>query len=252
MSIEEEYIYQEEDALNQLSEEELRKFIESFDIYLSNPEDKARKFLIYDNLITFLDYMPKVKNSEYEGFKDLLLKVAGKIDIAKQYCAGQDTTLLDLLNESLDLINNYLKDYSPKSKEDKYQYPEYHYKKNPYTPTKAPKELVDRMIKNIINKIHDPRILTSDDWSNLAHEIALVHDNKIPISENDPFITKIMNESLRILQNRKTEVEKKKVELQELSKKKIELVDKKQMLSDYRKVMLGKFIDQLINSEKER
>ena len=48
------------------------------------------------------------------------------------------------------------------------------------------------------------------------------------------------------------ELEKRKLEVQELSKKKIELSNKKQSLDEYRRLMLGKFIDQMIKTEQER
>jgi uncharacterized ubiquitin-like protein YukD len=249
--------FEEDAGLIALSSDEIIKYLQSFDIYFENPGDKSRRSLVMENTIEFLDNMRKVKNSEYSGFKDLLLSISSKIDTAKQFCTGKDVGLLDLLNDAEDLIQNYLKGYQKPEKysypkHEKYsKYPTYDYKKSEYQPIKAPKDIVKSMARELVE--YNPRNGRSENWKNLANKLALEYDGKIPKEEEqDPFITKIINESLSILRNRESELEKKKLELQELSKKQIALVDKKQSLSEYRKVMLGKFIDSLIQSEKER
>jgi hypothetical protein len=241
--------FEEDESLNQLDSENLDKFIQSFDLYLEDPDEKARKYLLTDNLVTFLDNMPNIKNYEYSGFKDLLAKISTKIDEAKN--KTKDSTILSLLDESLGLIKNYLGDYYSYKSKQKYEYPKYSYKKSPYQPSKAPKQLVDEIVKSLTHR--DPREETTPLLSDIAHEIAGVHDGLIPQPKEeteDPEVTKILNESLQKLLTRKNEYQQKLTEARELSNRKIELSDKKTELKNFRERMLGKFIDSLIAEGK--
>ena len=253
--------FEEDQALGtELSSGELEKYLQSFDIYFSDIYDKRRKSLLFENTVLFNDSMRRLHGGTYSGFKDLLAKISTKISIAKQYCPSKDVDLLDLLNDALDLINNYLKNYeTEKTEPEEYKkyikYPEKKYKHTyPYF------KYADRESEQV-NKEYGKKLahyLKARDSPNFDRDNPIEEELKATIDNLDSKeaipdpIDKIFLDALTQIKNKRLEIESRKKELQELSDKKIELSDKKGSLDNYRKVMLGKFIDQMIRTEQER
>jgi len=229
--------FEEDEALTQLDSENLEKFIRSFDTYLENVEDKSGRYLITDNLVTFLEYMPKVRNY-YDGFKELLTKISDKIDQAREQT--KDTTILALLNESLQLIKKYLgSSYN--------EYKQKYYEKYPKEPKDKTKELAELYAKQIMNRNMEP---LSDLGLAIARDISDTHEGRKPISEiekNDPEVTKTLDKALARFVEQKNEYQQRLNEARELSNQKLEISDKATELSEFRKRLLGKVIDQLID-----
>ena len=251
--------FEEDQALGtELSSEELQKYLQSFDIYLSDPYDKSRKSLLFENTVLFNDNMIRLHGGSYTGFKELLVKISSKIDLAKQY--SSDVALLDSLNDALDLINNYLKNYEiepkeykkyvkyPEKKYSKYTYPYYKYKEDSKEPDQVSRERGKKLAHYL--KARDSPNFDRD--NPVEQQLTNVIDNLDSKEEVPDPIDKIFLDALSQIRNKNMELEKRKLEVQELSKKKIELSNKKQSLDEYRRLMLGKFIDQLIKTEQER
>jgi len=229
---------EEDEALSQqLDQENLEKFIRSFDTYLSNPNGKEEQYLLTDNLVIFLDNMPKVRNY-YDGFKELLTKISDKIDQAREQT--KDTTILALLNESLQLIKKYLgSSYN--------EYKQKYYEKYPKEPKDKTKELAELYAKQIMNRNIVP--LSDDLGLAIARDISDTHEGRKPISEiekNDPEVTKALDKALARFVEQKNEYQQRLNEARELSNQKIELSDKSKELERIRKQLLGACIDNLI------
>jgi hypothetical protein len=239
--MDEEQDYEEEEAISQqLDQENLEKFIMSFDTYLANPNGKEEQYLITDNLVTFLDYLPKVKKYEYDGFKELLAQVSTKIETAIDQT--EDKTILALLNESLELIKKYLGSYYEEYKNKyyekyepkKYEYPEKYGYKYPY---KEPKDKKEELAQDL------SRSITYWNKEPIPEKYKLDLYAKEPNPEEDRFWLSVLHK----IESGKEEYQQKKQELAELNNKKIELSNKATELSEFRKRLLGKVIDQLID-----
>jgi len=251
----EDYNYEEDDGLIALSDEELTKYIQSFDLFLENPYDKARKNLILENTLEFLDNMRKIKTGYYSGFRELLIEISSKIDKAKQF--SSDISLLDILNDALDLINNYLKNYAEPEEPKKYiKYPEKKYQKYSYPYFKYTDRESEQVNKEYGKKLaHYLKARDSPNFDRdnpVEEELKATIDNLDSKEEVPDPIDKIFQDALNQIRDKKLEIENRKLELQELSNKKIELSNKKQSLDEYRRLMLGKFIDEMIKTEQER
>ena len=257
--------FEEDQALGtELSSGELEKYLQSFDIYFSDIYDKRRKSLLFENTVLFNDSMRRLHGGTYSGFKDLLAKISTKISIAKQYCPSKDVDLLDLLNDALDLINNYLKNYEtektepeeykkyiekyPQQKYSKYKYPYYKYNEDNKQSDRVSKEY-GKKLAYYLKARNSPKF---DRENPVEQQLINVIDNLDTKEEVPDPIDKIFQDALAQIKDKKLEVEKRKLELQELSDKKTELSDKATQLANYRKAMLGKFIDQMIKTEQER
>jgi hypothetical protein len=233
--------FEEDEALSQqLDQENLEKFIKSFDTYLANPNGKEEQYLITDNLVTFLDYIPKVKKYEYDGFKELLAQVSTKIETAIEQT--EDTTISALLKESLELIKKYLgsyyneykNKYYEKYEPKKYQYPTKYGYKYPYKEPKDQKEeLAQDLNRDLVYLNKEP----------LPAKWKLDLYAKEPNPEEDRFWLSVLHK----IESGKEEYQQKKQELAELNNKKIELSNKATELSEFRRRLLGKVIDQLID-----
>ena len=252
--MEEELELLEDEALNHLDIENMDKLNQSLEYYISDPGKREYNYLIRDNLVEFLDYGRHIKYGYYPEYPSKLDKTLDLL--IKAHNITSDSNVKNLIEDAIDNIKDYFKrisyhyeagdKYQKYSKED-YKFPEYHYRKNPYQPSKAPKELVKSMAKELTE--YNPKVPTSENWSNLANEIALVHDNKIPqpIEETeDLHATKVLNDALELLKNRRTEYKKKLEEVKELNSRKLELSSKTEELKQFREKMLKKAIDQLI------
>jgi hypothetical protein len=250
--------YEEDSGLIALSSEELVKYLESFSLFFENPYDKPRRSLVMENTIEFLDNFRKIKTASYEGFKDLLLNISSKIDTAKQYCTGNDVALLDLLNDAENLIQTYLKDYQPeKYSKEYYKYPQQKYGKfgkYPYYKygevTKESDKISKEHGKKLAHYLKDRNNPRFDRDNPVEKELNNTIDNLDTKEEEPDIVDKIFLDALAQIKNKKVELDKRKAELQELSEKKISLSSKKEVLDNYRKIMLDKFISQLILQER--
>jgi len=249
--------FEEDQALGtELSSQELEKYLQSFDIYFADIHDKRRKSLLLENTLLFNDNMRRLHGGTYSGLKELLVEISSKIDKAKQF--SNDVSLLDLLNDALDLINNYLKNYQtepgeykkyikyPEKKYSKYSYPYYKYADRE---SEQVNKEYGKKLAHYLKARNSPKF---DRENPVEQQLANVIDNLDTKEEVPDPIDKIFQDALAQIKDKKLEVEKRKLELQELSDKKTELSDKATQLANYRKAMLGKFIDQLIQSEQER
>jgi dGTP triphosphohydrolase len=187
--------------------------------------------------LTVLDSLNNIIDLIKKGTTISIIK--SKIQNLKEQV--NDSDMLNLLNEALEILGK-----------EPYSYPKYQYKKNPYQPSKAPQKLVNELVKSITHR--DPRMELPELWSNIATEIALVHDGKIeqPREEiEDPQVTKLFNESLQKLLNRKNEYKQKLSEVEELSNRKVELKNSKDNLAQFQKQLLIKCIDNIIQKGNE-
>jgi hypothetical protein len=241
----------EDQALSNLDNENMSKLIDSLSMLIGNINQKEYNYLVYENLIELNENLNKVQYGYYPGFQSLLAKTLSLLEEVSSKC--DNANLKPLINESIANINrlftDYGYDYNPKSYTPNYQnkYPKYNYKKNPYQPSKAPKQLVDEIVKSLTHR--DPRVETTPLLSDIANEIALVHAGKIeqPKEElEDLDVTKLFNDALNKLKHDKEEYQNKIKLSKELKNEKLELANSKEELDSWRKKMLSKCINQLI------
>jgi len=237
--------YEEDWALTVLDQDNMNKLITSLQSYLENPDVKAYNILISENLIEFLDAGRKIAYGYYSGFQGLLTKTLKLLEQAKNKCNDDD--LMVLINDSINLINQLLKNYGYEIP--KYEYPEYKYPK--YEKSQE-QRLAEEYAHQIQNRNFRP---LGDIGAIIAKDIREVHDNIKKISSEEaesPEITEYLNKVLKRLEEDKERYSKAKVELNKRKSERYEFLSKEEELSNWRKVMLGKVIDQLISEGRDQ
>jgi len=247
----EDYDYDEDESLIQLSEEQLEKFDSTVQRFINDQSDSKNLWFLIDNISTLEDNLNHIKKTYYDNFPRTILKSKYLLDIAQTICS--DDTVKELLKDAINKIDECLErlgiskdkysDYSDYYKDYKYGYPEYD-KIDKYSKEYA---------KGIMNRNVEP---LSDNGIGLAisKNVSDVHEGKIRIPEmekNSPEVSKVILESIQKLNDRKIEYLNKKKELKLTELSKIELSKEQDSLTQFRNKLLMKCIDNMIEQGRE-
>jgi len=242
----EDYDYSEDEALNRLSPEELGILDKSIEYFIQDTSKSDAVFVLVDNLIELTDKIKNIKTGYYENFDKLILKSKSLLESAYVVCT--DKTVKSLIEDSLKSISQCLERLGiPKEEPEYYKDKKYYYKKNKYY-YEEPKGLASKLAKEATG------LSRGEEWRDIAHEIALTHDNIKKIDEKeeyDPQITQFILDGLERLKEREQEYQSKKKELAELSNVKTELKSQSENLVDFQHKLLMRCIDGLISEARE-
>jgi hypothetical protein len=257
--------YSEDQALNTLDSENMTKLISSLKSYLDNEGIRPYDILVYENLIELNDNLGKIGYGYYPGFQSYLVKTLKLLEQVK--LKNKDDNLKELVDDAITLINKLFQNYGyevpeyPDKEYQKYKYPESKFPKYEYYKHKPKDELSDNIGKSFakhLQNLSNPHYAKDNEIQeqlySMIDEIGLVHDNKIPLSKTEeysPEVTKILLEAVQRIDRDKKELEARKQELDKIKNEKITFLSKEQELSNWRKTMLSKVIDQLISEARE-
>jgi hypothetical protein len=244
-----EYDYEEDEALIQLSEEELEKLNRTIELFIRQPDDTENLWILIDDLALLEDNLKNIKKTYYDGFDKQILKSKTLLESAYVICS--DKTVKALIEEAISKVKQCLERLGIKEepeeepKEPKYEpyrkygyYPEKYGYKYPY---KEPKDKHEELAEDL------NRDLTYLNKEPLPDKWKLDLNAKEPNPEEDNFWLSVINK----IEFNKQEYQQKKQELEELNKSKIELSKEQDSLSQFRKKLLDRCISNLIEQGRE-
>jgi hypothetical protein len=251
--------YEEDEALIQLSEEELQKFIRVAEAYLKYSNNTEVELAFTSNVGSLLENIKKIKYGYYNGFPELLGRILGILEEIQSHT--KDDNIKVLIEEAIDEIKNFYGRFNLPY--EKYYYPYYGYKYGyPYS-KEDKKQLVDQLSQEVLKE----KVLELKEKEDADLKQRL-RDNLLfdMIAQSHPFGGKeytyaeevkkqldwedidkrLMDIALSIKEEQK-ELEEAKKELASLQNKEIELSATEEQLKTVREKLLQKAIDYILS-----
>jgi len=236
--------YEEDQGLSTLDESNMNKLITSLQSYLENPDVKAYNLLAIENLTEFLDNIRKIGYGYYGGFKELLGRTLELLEKARSKC--NDDNLLVLISDAVDSINQLFKNYGYVPK---YEYPGYKYPKYEKSQEQS---LAEQYAHDIMNRTSKPLGALGAD---IAQNLKEVHDGTKPqllVEKESPEISEYLVKVFKRLEEDKQRYSEAKSELSKRKNDRYEFLSRDAELSNWRKIMLSRVIDQLISEGRDQ
>jgi hypothetical protein len=261
---EEEYSYQEDEALNQLSQQELEAFVRVAQAYIEHSNNPEVELAFNYNLTTLIDYLPKIKYGYYDGFPELLGRTLGILkEIQSQ---TKDDNIKALIEEAITQVKSFYSRFHLKYEQ--YVYPYYGYKHSyPYSKqdkirrakeiykeelgklVDMAKQQEDESLRTMIkDNILGDLVIQSSSYGDKLPTIVDEYQKRLDWNDLDARLLKIVNE----IKSEKQELEKAKAELKQLQEREQELSADETKVEELRKRLIDRAVDYIIYSGSQQ
>jgi hypothetical protein len=254
--------YEEDEALIQLSEEELQKFIRVAEAYLKYPNNTEIELAFTSNVGSLLENIKKIRYSYYDNLPELLGKVLGILEEIQSQT--KDDNIKALVEEAITQIKSFYSRFHLKYEQ--YVYPYYGYKHGyPHSYPYSKEDKVRRakeIYKEELGKLVDMAKQQEDENIRTMVKDNLLGDLVIQSSSYGDKLPTIIDEFerrqdwldldsrlLKIvedIQHEKEELAKAKEEIQQLNKKEIELSASEEKVKELQKKLIERAIDYVL------
>jgi DNA repair exonuclease SbcCD ATPase subunit len=256
--------YEEDEALIQLSEEELGKFIRVAEAYLKYPNNTEVELAFTSNVASLLENIKKIRYSYYDNLPELLGKVLGILE--KIQSQTKDDNIKALVEEAIDEVKNFYGRFNlpyekyyysykypyytyPYSKEDKVRRAKEIYKEELGKLVDMAKQQEDENIRTMIkDNLLGDLVIQSSSYGDKLPTIIDEFQRRQDWLDLDARLLKIVQE----IQNEKQELEKAKEELAKLQNKEVELSADEEKVKELQKKLIERAIDYVIYAGKEQ
>jgi hypothetical protein len=262
---------EEDEALTQLSLEELEKFLHVASVYLEKIDDKETLSKVSPacnfNLNVLSENLPKVKYGYYEGFEkklqDVLTLLLQILDVEKD----EDTK--ELIQDCISKIKDFYERFNLPYQKYYQKYPyKYKYPYNPKDRLERAKEIQQEIIADKINQMKDKedRELKQSLEKNLLPDLIIKSggyfgDKQTPTYTDEMERTvKMGDANQRILdacerikkdiQEERHALKEWQEQMQKIAKREQQLSNDEQKLSEFRKKLLDKAVDAILSQEE--
>jgi hypothetical protein len=253
--------YDEDEALIQLSEEELQKFIRVAEEYLKNPIPEIELAFNY-NIVCLTDNLPKIRYGYYDTLPTMLGKILGILqEIQSQ---TKNSNIKALVEEAITEIKSFYDRFNLPYEKYYYSY-KYPYK-YPYSKedkVRRAKEIFAEELQKLVSKAKEQedeklRIMIKD---NLLGDLVIQsssYGNKLPTivdeykkqldwNDLDYRLLQIVNS----IKEEKQQLENARKELASLQAKEQELSADETKVKELQKKLIEKAVDYILASGKE-
>jgi hypothetical protein len=249
--------FEEDEALLELAEDELKKFIRVAEAYIKYPNNAEVSLAFNSNLATLIDNLPKVREGYYDYLPPMLGKILKILEEAQSITKEEDVK--ELIRQAIEEIHSF---YDRFHFDYRSYYPKYEYYSYPYSKEQK-KQLVDKLSQQVLQE--EVMKLKEREDADLKQRL---RDNLLfdMIAQSHPFGGKqftyaeqvkkqldwedidkrIMDIALSIKEEQK-QLEEAKKELASLQNKEVELSATEEQLKTVREKLLQKAIDYILS-----
>jgi hypothetical protein len=256
--------YEEDEALIQLSEEELQKFLRVAEAYLTHSANIEVELAFTSNVGALLENIKKIRYSYYDNLPELLGKVLAILE--KIQSETKDTNIKSLVEEAISEVKSFYSRFNLPYEKYYYSY-KYPYYKYPYSKedkVRRAKEIYSEELQKLVSKAKEQEdenlrdmirdnvlgdlVIQSSSYGDKLPTIVDEYQKRLDWNDLDARLLKIVNE----IKSEKEELAKARQEIQQLNKKEIELSASEEKVKELQKKLIEKAVDYIIASGKEQ